>query len=222
MGSPQLKQAYYAHCVKCSRIQSEVLRHGRRTPIVMHRWMVAPGMLPGMLVGLRHFNAGGGGAGSGGGGSGGGGGASTRGEKSQAASASGRGSGGEGRRSWLSVAGGVFGGPAEAAGTPELSWERRQLALMQTPASPLMAPPLLEASSPAVHGGRGGGCKGPGVGLWGWATPIEEHGGGLDDLAHGHNNDRDFGSPRMLLLRGAEVEEEDAGQYGPGEMLVAG
>jgi hypothetical protein len=55
------------------------MRHGRRSPLVLHRWLVPPGLLPGVLVGFRqHYSSvpggkGGGGAPGGrGGGSGGG------------------------------------------------------------------------------------------------------------------------------------------------------
>ncbi|KAG1664411.1 hypothetical protein FOA52_009733 [Chlamydomonas sp. UWO 241] len=74
LGTAGGRQAYYAQCTPCCRAQSNLMRHGRRSPLVLHRWLVPPGLLPGVLVGFRqHYSSlpggkGGGGAPGGGGG----------------------------------------------------------------------------------------------------------------------------------------------------------
>lgn len=62
-----LKQAYYAQCQRCSQSQAALMRHysgtkakeeagrHRRSALVFHSIMVQPGLLPGLLVGLRQY-----------------------------------------------------------------------------------------------------------------------------------------------------------------------
>eukprot|EP00195_Chlamydomonas_chlamydogama_P007862 CAMPEP_0202892446 /NCGR_PEP_ID=MMETSP1392-20130828/2172_1 /ASSEMBLY_ACC=CAM_ASM_000868 /TAXON_ID=225041 /ORGANISM="Chlamydomonas chlamydogama, Strain SAG 11-48b" /LENGTH=412 /DNA_ID=CAMNT_0049576399 /DNA_START=232 /DNA_END=1470 /DNA_ORIENTATION=- len=55
---PSLKQRYYAQCTECSSMQAEVMRHGRRLPMVLHKWIAPPGVLPGLIVGFRDVTLG--------------------------------------------------------------------------------------------------------------------------------------------------------------------
>jgi hypothetical protein len=58
-----MKQAYYAQCQKCSQSQAALMRHHsgsnggshRRSALRIHGLMVQPGLLPGLLVGLRQY-----------------------------------------------------------------------------------------------------------------------------------------------------------------------
>ena len=58
---PAQKQAYYAQCRKCSLHQGEVMRHGRRSALVLHSWIVSPGLTPGGGRGRGAFGGWGGG-----------------------------------------------------------------------------------------------------------------------------------------------------------------
>ncbi|GAX72874.1 hypothetical protein CEUSTIGMA_g329.t1 [Chlamydomonas eustigma] len=49
-----IKQDYYAQCQSCSQAQASLMRHGRRSALVLHKvWLQPPGFTPGILVGLR-------------------------------------------------------------------------------------------------------------------------------------------------------------------------
>ena len=58
-----MKQAYFAQCQRCSLSQAALMRRYsgasggklRRSALVMHGLMIQPGLLPGIIVGLRQF-----------------------------------------------------------------------------------------------------------------------------------------------------------------------